>query len=431
MQTSDIVVKIDELGHQGDGLGIHQGAPVYVPFSLPGEEVTVHLGDGQKGDGRKAVLDKIISSSPSRIDPLCRHFSRCGGCKLQHAEVSFYKQWKQDQVRTTLGQRGLDGFVLSPLKSIPDQSRRRTTFTARRKRGDGLLFGYLQAASHDIEGIEECPLLDPAIVEAWPELKKLAQLLLDQMRHVKKPAEVKIAVTKTETGLDIAVKCTPRPNFERAPLVLQDLSDLANAADWARLAVDGEIIAQMRVPQLNFGKAKVGLPLAGFCQATVDSEQEIVRLVVEHVDANGPVVDLFSGIGTLTFPLAERVPVHAVEGEREALAALEQARDATSELKAITVERRDLFRNPLSAKELNRFDAIIFDPPRAGAKEQAEDIALSEVKTVIGVSCNPATFSRDAETLQKGGYELRHVFPVDQFLWSPHIEVVGIFKRRD
>jgi len=446
--TGDIV-DITELGHRGDGLTSARVGRVIVPFGLPGDRVRLEAPqadrlstggersirsnrskESTRTEATRAAIAQIIEKSPNRVVPPCAHFGTCGGCKLQHAEDEFYRAWKTEQVAGRLVRSGVDPVQVHPILPCPPATRRRATFTARRHSGTGdLVLGYQMASSHRLLDLAVCPVLVPEIVAELDALRALSRLLLCGPETPPDNAKLRLAVTATATGLDIDVQGTPKLTLARMPALLEDLSALVNRRGWARLTLEGEEIAQVCPPELVLGPARIVLPPGGFCQATRVAEQHLIRLVTAAVGPSAPIADLFAGIGTFTFPLAVQAPVHAVDGDGRAVQAIQRARDKTPGLKQITVESRDLFRNPLTERELRAFDTAIFDPPRAGARAQTEALAKSGLAAIIGVSCNPASFARDARILVDGGYVLTEVFPVDQFLWSPHIELVGVFRR--
>jgi 23S rRNA (uracil1939-C5)-methyltransferase len=404
--------KIARLGAQGDGVAETPTGQVFIPFALPGEEVTAaRVKD-------RAELISVLEVSPDRIAPACRHFGECGGCAIQHLRNDLYENWKGEKVPTTLRGWGLetDGAALTPCAAA---SRRRVTLSARRS-ATGMLFGYNRALTHTIIDIAECPVALPGIVEALPLLRALAGVICatSQAFH--------ISVTATETGFDIAAAGSgmlePRRRQEATKFVIANTSI-------ARLAIDGEIIVEPRKPTIFFGKAAVVPPPGGFLQAVASAEQTMANLVLEHLRKAKKVADLFAGSGAFALRLAAQSAVHAVENDAPALAALDRAARATPGQKPVTVEKRDLFSRPLTWKELNAFDAVVFDPPRAGAEEQSIQIARSHVPLVAAVSCNPVTLARDLAILVEGGYRLSSVTPIDQFLWSPHVEAVALLDK--
>lgn len=412
---TEIEVGIRTLGAQGDGVAEHDGETVYVPYVLPGERVRVALEEG----GRASLL-KIVNPSHERVSPPCRHFTRCGGCSLQHMAPAAYQVWKREQVEAALGARGL-AVEVAPLVPAAPGSRRRATFAVTRTK-KGVTTGYYMRGSHEIVALSECPLVIPEIERFVP---KLGDLVLPGLSR---RTRASVLVTWTRSGLDVAMTGgKPLDGPLRA-----ELGRNAQAADIARLSWEGEIVAERRSPEVDLSGLQVALPVGGFLQPTREGEAALVRLVREGVGPARHVLDLFAGCGTFSAALAGNAAVHAVEGEKKALAALDRAirrQGPELGLKPLTTEARDLARRPLLAEELNRFEAIVIDPPRAGALAQAEEIARSDVPLVVSVSCNPATFARDARALVDGGYRLEIVTPVDQFLWSAHVELVGIFRR--
>lgn len=412
---NELEVDIRALGAQADGLAGVEGETLYVPYVLPGERVRV-----AREEGDRASLLKIVTPSHERVSPPCRHFTRCGGCSLQHMASAAYQTWKREQVEMALRARGLDVEV-APLLPAAPRSRRRATFAVTRTK-KGVTVGYYERGSHEIVSISECPLVIPEIERFVPRLGELV------LPGLSRRTRASALVTSTLNGLDVALTGgKPLDGPLRA-----ELGQRAQAADVARLSWDGEIIAERRLPEIGLSGLRVALPIGGFLQPTGEGEEALVRLVREGVGRARRVVDLFAGCGTFSAALAGSASVHAVEGEKKALAALERAvhrQGPDLGLKPLTVETRDLARRPLLADELKKFEAVVIDPPRAGALAQAEEIARSDVPLVVSVSCNPATFARDTRALADGGYRLESVTPVDQFLWSAHVELVGIFRR--
>ena len=402
---------ISRLAHLGDGVADTPQGPVFAPFTLPGEAVTGRIDDGRLPE------PQVLTPSPDRVAPVCPHFGVCGGCALQHASDGFLADWKTQMVAAALAARGLS----APLRLIavsPPGTRRRVTFAGRRTRKT-VVAGFHGRSDATLIAITACAVAHPAIVAALPVCAALVGLTASRS------GEVRLSVTVTEGGLDIDLAGQKPLDGPLRALLAQ----AAAAADMARLSYGGETVAQRRPPHQRFGRALVAPPPGGFLQATREGEAALLAAVAEAVGDAATVADLFSGSGTFALPLAERAAVRAVEADAAALAALDAAWRATPGLRAVAVETRDLKARPLMAAELNRFDAVVFDPPRAGAAAQAAQIAGSAVSRVAAVSCNPATFARDARTLIDGGYRLDWVQPVDQFRWSPHVELVGAFTK--
>lgn len=404
-------VTIETLGQQGDGFARTPSGPLHVPLTLPGEVVHVDL------KGTRGRLIDIVERSPERVAAPCPHFGQCGGCELQHAADLLYATFKRDRVVHAFAREGLSPEV-DDLVRCPPASRRRATFSAVRA-GPKILFGYHEASSNRVAPIKTCLIAEPAIVAQFANLESLAAILIDRKR------ELRITVTLAENGLDVAVEAAAELTSRNRMAAIEK----AVAAGWVRLTIDGEIAVQSAPPQILFDGVAVEPHPGAFLQAVAASEAAMATLAVDHLRPARAVADLFSGVGTFTFRLARRHSVHAVESEAPALAAVDRAQRTPQGLKAITTERRDLFRRPMTAKELNRFGGVVFDPPRAGAEAVSRELARSDVQLVAAISCNPVSLARDARILTEGGYRLRRVVPIDQFLWTHHVEIVALFER--
>ncbi|TPJ29894.1 class I SAM-dependent RNA methyltransferase [Mesorhizobium sp. B2-8-3] len=402
---------IARLGSQGDGIANAEGGEVFIPFTLPGETVTA----ARQKD--RAALMSVLEASPLRIDPACRHFTECGGCALQHFEAEAYRQWKREKVVQALKAKGIACEIAALVPCAP-HTRRRVTFSARRTDA-GMLLGFVRALSSEIIPIDECPISLPAIVSALDKLRALAGLVCAT------PKAFRMTVTVTASGLDIAVHDAGKLGDHQRRIA----SNFVMAEGLARLSVDGEIVVEPKKPVVQFGSVAVALPPGAFLQATEAAEQAMADLVGQHLSRARKVADLFAGCGSFALRLGVKSEVHAVEGDAPALAALDRAFRFAGGLKRVTSERRDLFRRPLTFKELNAFDGVVFDPPRAGAEDQSKQIARSDVPLVAAVSCNPATLARDLRILLDGGYTLKTVTPIDQFLWSSHVEAVALLEK--
>jgi len=407
-------IEIGRLGAQGDGVADGPEGPLFVPFALPGERVRVAFDPGHP-QGR---LLTVLEASPARVAAVCPHFGTCGGCALQHLEHGAYLTWKRDQVCAALQSRGLDADV-EPVRSVPLASRRRASFALSRT-PSGTVLGYHKRASHDVIAVEVCPVLVPEIVARLPGLKSALASLAPAK------GQARVSVTAIEVGLDVAVEgAVPRLGPER----LAALAAEAIAAGVARLTLNGEMVLQQGRPALSLSGAQIALPPGAFLQASREAEQMLVELVSEGVGSANRVADLFAGLGTLTLTLARRAAVDAFEQDEDAVAALAEAARMTPKLKPVRTFVRDLFRTPLKARELAAYDAVVLDPPRAGAKAQAVELAASIVPRLTAVSCHAGTLARDLRILVDGGYRLARVVPVDQFRFSPHIEIVAQLER--
>jgi 23S rRNA (uracil1939-C5)-methyltransferase len=405
---------ITRLGHRGDGVADVAGEAVFVPYTLPGEVVEVEAFPGHPD--RRHLL-RVDAPSAERITPICPHFGVCGGCQTQHWDFARYRDWKRGLVVTALHQADLDAPV-GELIDAHGAGRRRATFHARRSDHGVLELGFAAYRAHHVISIDRCPVLAPslegAISAAWALAEALGKL--------NKPLDIQ--VTATDAGLDVDL----RGSGPLSPQRMGALAYLAETHRLARLTRHGELVVQRAAPTLRIGKANVVLPPGAFLQATAEGEAVLARRVADHVGNAKMIADLFCGVGPFALRLAERARVRAADGDAAAIAALKQAAPASG-LKPVETEARDLFRRPLVPLELKRFDAVVFDPPRQGAEAQARQLAASRVPLIVAVSCNVATFARDARILVDGGYRLSEVAPVDQFRHSAHVELVARFAR--
>lgn len=411
-------VKIQSLGAQGDGIAHCPDGTVYVPFTLPGETVAIARVKDQ------GTIMSITEASPDRREPACRHFGpdgkngTCGGCSLQHVQDEPYHDFKRNLVVAALRSKGLDVEV-DPLVICRPGERRRVVFTAR-KTEKGLLLGFSQANSHHIVAIEECPIAAPAIVSRLDAIRAIGLPLASNAEPFR------MTVMETLSGLDIAVDGIKSVNDKQRRALTETVLSMRGIA---RVSLSGEILIEPQKPVIEFGSVKVAPPAGSFVQATKVAEEAMAERVVAHVGKSKRIADLFCGTGTFTLRLARVGKVHGVEAEDKPLKSLDFAARNTPGLKPVTIERRDLFRHPLIAKELKLYDTVVFDPPRAGAEAQCKELARSTVKKIVAVSCNPLSFARDLSILVEGGYRITSVTPIDQFLWSPHVEAVATLEK--
>ena len=406
---------ISRLGHRGDGVADTATGLVYVPYTLPGEVVTV---EAVAGHPDRRHLDHVDRPSHERATPICKHFGICGGCALQHWSLAEYRLWKRNLVVEALEHAGL----LAPVEPLIDahgEGRRRCVLHARRGAHEVLEVGFTAPRAHHIVAIDRCPILAPGLDGAVQAAWAIAEIL----KPANKPLDIQVTVT--DSGMDIDVRGS-------GPLSAQRTTQLAGIAEkyrLARITRHGELVAQRAQPTLKIGRAHVPLPPGAFLQATAEGEAALARLVLGHVSAVKRVADLFCGIGTFALRLAERSRVSAADLEASAIQALTRAAQTASGLKPVEATARDLFRRPFMAAELKAFDAVVFDPPRQGAETQAHELAKSGVAKIVAVSCDAASFARDAHILVEGGYRLGAVTPVDQFRYSSHVEIVATFER--
>lgn len=403
------ILTIEQLGAQGDGV---TADGIFVPGALPGETVRANP------QGHRAELVEIVNAAPDRQPPACPHFGACGGCTLQHASDGLLGVWKQDLVRTALAARGIEGVEIRPVIASPPRSRRRVTLAGRRTK-KGELVGFHAPASDEVVPITSCTVASAGIMAIVPRLGRIVEA------GASRKGALRITVTETLAGLDVAID-GGKP-VEGG--LYGELVAFSATSDLARLSWGGDVVVTRRPPEIAMGPARVVPPPGGFLQATEAGQAALIAAAQEAVGGARRVVDLFAGSGTLTLPLAVKAEVHAVESDREALEALDIAWRRTSGLKRVGTEARDLFRRPLLPPEFGPFDAVVMDPPRQGARAQCEHLAKAEVAHIAAASCNPATFARDARMLIDGGFRLDWVQPIDQFLWSPHVELMAALSR--
>lgn len=418
-----VEVVITRVGGRGDGLAEWDGHRLYVPQTLVGDRLMVKFG-AHRGDGWEGVPVTLLEEGKGRAEPPCPHFGSCGGCVAQHMDDAAYTAWKTEALTTVLGRSGLlgDDVTLHPMARTSPGGRRRAVMNAVR-RGSRVWLGFNEAHSHRLVDLTACSVLAPALVALIAPLRQaLAPLLADGQ-------SLDVAMTLLDDGVDMVLEGLNRPDLR----TLEHLVDFATAQDLARLSwrprewQPAEPIAMRRSGVLGFGAVTVSPAPGAFLQASREGEAALVAATLAGVGEAGAILDLFAGSGTFSFPLAAKGKVHAVESEPDAFNTLSAGARQTGG--KVTAEKRDLFRDPLTPYDLNRFQAVVFDPPRAGAQAQAAQIAASTVPAVVGVSCNPVSFARDAALLIDGGYRLTDIWPVDQFLWSSHMELVGWFRR--
>ncbi len=415
--TDPIEVVVDRLGAAGDGIAQHGGQRLFIPDALPGERLLVRLGP-PRGEGRSTTIVRRLADAATRIEPSCRHFGRCGGCALQHLESAAYAGWKRELIVDALARRGFPDANVAEALVVPPGDRRRAVFSAVGRKG-GAVLGFAEAQSHAIVDIAECPVIAPALLRVTAPLRSLLTALLGGGQRGQAIATV------TASGLDLVLEIDAVPDLaarERLAAFAAE-ADIARLS-WRRPGGTIEVMAARRAVHVAFDGVPAVFPPGAFLQASLAGEAALIAEVLAGVVGAKTILDLYAGIGTFSLPMARGAKVTAMEGDPDAVKAL-----AASSKGEVAVERRDLARDPPDAKALNRFEAVVFDPPRAGARAVAENLARSTVPTVIAVSCNPQTFARDARTLADGGYRLERVRPIDQFLWSSHVELVALFHR--
>lgn len=395
-----VTTTIESLGHKGEGVAIVDGQRVFVPFTLPGEQVAITV------DGNRGALVELVTTAPNRADPFCPHFGSCGGCQLQHMAAESYAAFKTELVEAPLRQVGLDASV-ERFITAHGAGRRRATLHARKDRA-----GYMQIRSHDFLDLGACPILVPGLKRA-PDIARALGAAI---------GECDISFTATNAGIDVGIRNAAKS------VRAEKLVPLGNALGLARLSLDKEMVLLRQQPTVNMGRSIVDLPIGSFLQATAEAEHVLADYVLGAIGKPKSIADLFCGIGPFALRLAEIAPVHAADSDRAGIVALDKAARHTKGLKTITAKARDLFRDPLTRYELN-FDTIVLDPPRAGAQAQVKEIAASKARHVVMIACDPKSFARDAAILVQAGFILSDLVAVDQFAWSVHIELAATFSR--
>lgn len=422
-QPRRVTLDIQKVGAQGDGIGYVDDQPVYVPYTMAGDIVTATITK-ENASGATAELVTVDQASEGRIDPVCQHFTRCGGCQLQMMSESRYVDWIMDRVSAALAQHDLSPACIKAPSISPLQSRRRVALKVI-KTEKGVIIGFNARASAEVINIQQCPVTLKSITDL---LNPLRQLFTDMLQS---RSGGTVHLTETASGIDMVVDIAHTLNLSDRELLTEFASthDIA-AIHWIDQGFQDPVLIR-RHPVMKFGGYKVALPPANFIQATNEGETILVSEMLEALEGHKRMADLFCGLGTFTVPAAQKMQVLAVEGAKLALDSLQKGLDQIpgQSLKKVITKHRDLFRRPLTVDELSAFDAVVFDPPRSGAKEQVLQLARSNVETIVGISCNPNTFCRDARILVDGGYRFESIKPVDQFLYSAQLELVGVFKK--
>ena len=421
-RASDRLVElaVERIGARGDGIAEHEGEPVFLPFTVPGDRVRARLG-ARRGGGREGWAVEWLDFGKGHTDPPCPHFGRCGGCALQHLDQASYRAFKLGALSTALERFGIDPGLVQPLRVVPP-ARRRARLALMRPHAPRLpaRVGFRERFRHDLVDLRECPVLDPGLLHLVRELRLVVGDLVPQ------GGTAETTLTRTDSGVDMLLEVAERPGLS----ALEALAAFSEKCDLARIVwrspAEEILVVERRPVRVVLSGVAVPFPPGGFLQASAATEAILIEETLAAIGPRRPVLDLFAGLGAFTFALAGEGPIHAVEGDERAVTALARA---AAGRRSITVERRDLARNPLPPAALAAYPAAVFDPPRAGALRQAAALAVSTLATVAAVSCNHATFARDAAQLIAGGFRLERVVPVDQFVWTPHLELVAVFRR--
>lgn len=402
---------VDRIGHEGDGLLDTPEGAIPVFGALPGDEITI------APDGRATLARQL---NPQRADPPCPHFGACGGCVAQHLAPGLYSAWKRDLLATALARQGV-AVTLDEIVTAPPASRRRLVLTAMAAKG-GPQVGFHRRRSSDLVAITDCTIADPRLVRALPALRTLAGILAPSK------GELRITATATRQGLDVSIE-RPKDAGSISAAARQAAVSQCAPAGIARLTVDRDPVATLAEPVIDTPAGAVVFPPGAFVQAVAEAEAAISAIIAAALHKTRTAADLFCGIGTFTFAAARSARTLAVDADRTAIDALKASARHIKGVKPVETRVRDLFAEPLSPMELRAFDAVVLDPPRAGAKAQCEAIAASRVPRVVMVSCNPATLARDLAILTAAGFRIERLKPIDQFLWSPHLEAVTVLQR--
>ena len=414
---------ISSLNQQGLGIASWQGKEVQVPFTAVGERVLVEI-IVEEANLISAKLLTRVQNGQDYIQAPCKHFEECGGCALQHLKPENYQQWKLQSLIAAFHQQGLK-IDPAPLFSVPPKTRRRVNLIASKNVYGQLLLGFQRYRSHEIIDIQECPVMLPELERLINPLRQLLQAML------KKRQEIEVFLIKADNGIDLLLKAKMALSVQ-SRLLLTEFAGLNRLCrlEWRQEGKGFDLVYQEVAPLIYWQKIAIELPTEAFIQPTKASEAYMQELIGDYLRPAQKIADLFAGCGTFSFPLAKSgKTVHAIEGHISAIEAMNKAANRFQLTTKLTTECRNLAKYPLSMKELNMFDAVIFDPPRQGALPQMQQLALSHVPYVVAVSCNPETLARDLQILTQHGYRLEKIFPIDQFLWSTHLESVALLKR--
>ena len=404
-------IVIDRLGSQGDGIGLLDGKPVFIGGTVPGDRVIA------SGTPPHLKLNILLQPSQLRVQPLCIHFGTCGGCVFQHIDQKTMLEWKRAELSRFFLEEGIE-IQVDEMTGTGPYLRRRVAFTVQRLNRE-IHIGFKRRSGTGLVGIRECPVLLPELANQIALLRDLSAPLL------RGAEEIQIRATACDNGIDLAFDLGQYPNEEMLAAFVRAMA----RSSYLRASINGDMVVEKEKPVISFGSVTITPPCRGFLQAVRDAEQLMALQVLKHLRKCKNVVDLFCGSGTFALRLAHHTQVHAVEAEADPLDAIKSAR-SPDRLKPVTTEQRDLVNLPLITSELNKFDGLCLDPPRSGAVEQIIQIAKSDIGQVAYVSCNPATLARDAAILIAGDYRLDRVVPIDQFVYSTHIEVVALFSKK-
>jgi 23S rRNA (uracil1939-C5)-methyltransferase len=418
-------MKIDldilSIGGMGDGIARYQGKTVFVPFATTGDKLVAQITPDQK-DFYQAHIVELTQAGSSRQAAPCIHFTKCGGCTMQHIKPLNYNIFKRDILLQAVKRLNCDESVVTALIQVGPHSRRRAEFKVTVNKGH-ISIGFFEAKSHNIVDVTMCPVTTSEIVDLLPKLRHA-------LHDLKKPGNIKSTnISLADNGIDMLLNTTaPTTANDKAALIA--FAKENGIIRLAEKATEIDILYNKESPLILLGDVEVELPTGSFMQATAIGQKAITDIILKNTEGHKRIIDLYCGIGTYSFPLVQTGhTVKAYEGGNEMVTAIHNAARRNNIEDKISAGVRDLIKRPVKPHELKDFDAVVINPPRNGAKPQAEEIAKSEIKKVVMVSCNPATFERDAKCLLDGGFGLNSATPIDQFYWNAHLELVAVFSR--
>jgi 23S rRNA (uracil1939-C5)-methyltransferase len=407
-------LQIDRIGHEGDGIAFDGDNTIYVPYTLAGETIDAEVS------GNRAIATEIKTLSPQRIEPICPKFKICGGCALQHWQEENVLQWKGEQIDGALSRAGINTAPVEVIAAF-QSGRRRAKFSAKRNKGE-LQFGFVGARSHDIIAIDACPILTPNLSNYINKIRELVRTLTQANE------ELTVQVTDCENGIDVDI-CGLKHISKYNRGELETLARAAEVAGIARLTLDGDDAYFRAHPFVKMGNAVIELPAGAFLQATETCENLIAQTMIKWAKGAKKAVDLFCGIGTFSVRLKELAQTNAYEIHQPSIIALNRAAKALAGGRTLTGISRDLFRVPVSPLELKNIDLAVLDPARAGAEAQIKQLVRTKIPKIIYISCEATSFARDAKILIDAGYKLKEIKGFDQFRFSTHVEMMGLFVK--
>jgi len=402
--SKEITLTIDTLGGLGDGVGAQGSKPVYVPKSCAGDQLRVRLTSETKEFDRGEIIE-IIKGGADRVPAPCPHYAACGGCSLQHLNEATYQNIKRQMIDVATGYAGY-AEAKPTYHFLAANTRRRAEFKVEAGK-----LNYYGLRSNQLVAISTCLILEPKLQALITPINALLPEF---------PSIIALSITLADTGIDMLLQLKNSDGgTEQYQRFMKTMPLIRISVQYPNGAV--ALIKQKEVVAMTLGEYQVTLPATAFLQAAREAQAIITDIVCKATNGVSPIVDLFAGIGTYSFPMSARARVHAVENDGPMV---DHIRSVSPK---VSTQKRELFKNPLTAAELAKFNAAIINPPRAGAKNQVEELAKSTIKKIVMISCNPATWSRDAKTLQTAGYKLTSLTVIDQFVYSPHVEMVSVF----